>query len=281
MQAVKRQIWPLALVLVFYFVPLEVVKPPPFYIRDEGAWILVLVFLIVSLGFGTAALVFFVLSTATMVRRIGRPANVRSLRRTVTYAAWGAALALPVVAIVLGLTNPLYSLVYALLVGFYLVYAMPASRRLIAFRSAVNVRCTPEAAFALISDAHNWPRYLTELQVFEPLDTPLRVGSVVNERATFGRRVIDAQDVITSVEPNRKLAMRGGNAPESADMYEFRPIDDGTEISYTAKHRITVSESVIGGVFSRGADTELLLSRREKAMQRIKQILEAPAAATV
>lgn len=249
------------------------------YIRGE-ALVPAIAGLIVGLLFGIAALVFITLTLVTIVLRFGRPANIRDLHRTSTYAAFAAGLGLPVIAIVLALSNPLYALAYAVLVGAYVAYTMPISRRRLAYRSTITVRCTPEAAFALISEPHNWPRYLPDLQVVEPVDTPLRVGSIVSERGTAGRRVIEAQDEVTLVEPNRRLGTRGVNAPASG-LYEFKAVDAGTEISYTAEHTLFVSDAVIGGVLSRGANVQLLKSRREAAMQRIKHVLEAPPAATV
>ena len=279
----RRQVWPLALVVVFYVIPLQfLAKQPAIHIYGETALIPAIAGLIVGLLFGIASLVFITLTLVTIALRIGRPANIRNLRRTYTYAASAAGLGLPVVAIVLALTNPLYALAYAALVGVYLAYTMPGSRRRFGYRSTITVQCAPEAAFAFISDPHNWPRYLPELQVIEPFDIPLRIGSTVRERATFGRRVIEGQDEVTIVDPNRKFGMRvAGRKDVASDLYEFRPVDAGTEISYTAELRLPISEAVIGGVLSRGASVQLLSSRREAAMLRIKQILEAPPAATV
>lgn len=276
------QLWPIVLVLVFYVVPLELFTSlqPVILVQDETTGILVVGALVIASLFGVAALVLFGLALATSLLHTVRPAAITELRRTVTYAAWAGGLALPTVAILLGLANPLYALVYAVLVGFYLLYAIPGSRRLIAYRLSITVRCAPEAAFAFLSDPHNWPRYLPEVQVIEPVDAPIRVGSRVSERVTLGRRIFEGQDEITLVDPNRKLATRvvGGH---SADLYEFKPVDSGTQISYSAEHRLSVSEAVIGRVLRRGDIMKRLLSRRETVMQRIKQILEAPPVTTV
>lgn len=276
------QLWPLALVLVFYVVPLEFLtsRQLVIFVPDETTRILVVAVLAVAFLFGAAALVCVGLALATSLLQIVRPTPIADLRRAGTYAAWAGGLALPTVAILLALSNPLYALVYAVLVGFYLLYAMPGSRRLIGYRSSITVRCPPETAFAFISDPHNWRRYLPEIQVVDPIDAPLRVGSTVTERVTLGRRVVVGRDEITLVDPNRKLAMQAAGG-KATGFYEFKPVDAGTEISYSSEHRLSVSEAVIGGVLRRGALVKLLLSRREVAMQRIKQILEAPPATTV
>lgn len=282
-ESIKRQFWPVALMLVFVLVPLQLatMQPRTVYINDDASRILAIVVLIVVLISGVSTLALIGLTFGTRARGANRPIHIRDLRLTVRLTAWGAGTALPVVAILLALANPLYAVIYAALVGFYLLYVVPTSRRRIGYRSTVTVRSTPEAAFALISDPHNWPRYLPDLEVVEPIDTPLHVGSVVSERVTSGGQVVDGQDTVTLLEPNRKLGMKGLNTPGSVDLYELKPLDGGTEISYSVEHLLGVPEAVIGAVLSRGAIVAKLRARREKALQRIKEILEAPPAATV
>ena len=284
MSTLKSVFWPLAVVAVFVALPLEYLslRHSVYVITGAGPLILTGIVALLALLLIAASAVFFALAMLGIVLRFVRPSTISSLQRTAALLALAGGSFAGFIDLALGLFDSVFAaLVYALAIGLYLVFTIPASRRHIGYKSLITVRCTPEAAFALISNPRNWPRYETGLvEIREPLDAPLRVGSIVRERARIAGSVFDGEDEVTLIEPSRKLGFRVRTAG-STDLYEFTPVDGGTELSHTVDIPLSISDAVIGGALTRSASLERLLTRRKAIMQRIKEILEAPGPATV
>ena len=280
----KSALWWLGLLVVFVELPVEFMVLRAGLSSGDRSQAMVAVYVVAPAVFLNIALGAGVL--VWVIQRLtgsSRPGPATNVERSLRYMAISGGVVVVIVTILLGLTFPLGALVYAVAVAFYLVYTMPSSRRQFGYHTTITLRCTPEVAFALVADPRNWSRYSPDLQILEPIDTPLRVGSVVRQRVTVNARTLDEEDEITVIEPGRKLGMRVvvDGQVRHASTYEFRPADPGTEISFRSELFESVGVSLFGGALRRGEVLNLLRSRREKTMLRMKEILEAQPAATV
>ena len=163
----------------------------------------------------------------------------------------------------------------------YVLVWVPRTMRWVQYRSSVQARSTPLAAFELVSDPRNWHLYFPQLEVIEPLDKPLHMGSVIHDRVARDGYVIDADEVVVAFDPGRQFGTAIRKPRRSQGIYEFKEVDGGTEIEYTSWTVLTMAQAVLGVGLRRRSLTSKMIATRAPAMQRIKALLEAPGPATV
>lgn len=75
----------------------------------------------------------------------------------------------------------------------------------------IQIDRPPEDVWAVVSDPATHTAWRPALVEFHQLsDGPLEVGSRIRERIRWRGREIEIEDVVTALEPNRRLGMRGG-----------------------------------------------------------------------
>lgn len=195
-------------------------------------------------------------------------------------SAVGAVLLLVTLILFLAEWSWQLGLAFGALSAAYVAYSLPEATRRYSFRSVVIARCAPEAAFALVSDARNWPRYFPELTVQEPIDTPPHVGSVIRVVVVLPTVSLSADERVTVYEPPSRFATamvqsRGEGA------YEFGLAPGGTEVAYASRGVIGIRHALLGNAVLKPVVVGRMRARRELAMQAIKSILEAQPAAPV
>jgi hypothetical protein len=88
----------------------------------------------------------------------------------------------------------------ALLVAWILLCLLPPLRRR-GGRSSIQVACSPEAAFALVSDPQSWRLWTPELDLVESSEAPVRLGTIVRSRLQIEGRRLDANERVAIFEP--------------------------------------------------------------------------------
>lgn len=171
--------------------------------------------------------------------------------------------------------NPGALILYAALAVYLLAFVPPAMRRL-EFVSTMVVRCTPAAAFALVSDPNNWCRYAPQLELSSPVRTPVQVGDLIYDRIVSPDITHYAVERIVVSEPGVRFGTRiVGGGHGTTGVYEFVWADGSTHVTYSCRATLTLPEAWLGNGFRRAYITAKMKSARDDVMQRIKVLLEA------
>ena len=98
----------------------------------------------------------------------------------------------------------------------------------------IHVDKPPEDVWAVVSDPSTHTAWRPALVEFRQVsDPPLAVGSHIREKIRWRGRTIEIDDVVTALEPPRRLGMRGGwkAADFELDLL-LEPRDGGTLASF-------------------------------------------------
>lgn len=267
-------------VLLVFLAPVVLIMFGPIYVAPFGR-ALYIALLLASVLTGGPGLVLFGIAWIMRLRRGGKPARIEQLLQEQRLNAVGLGLFAATMTFALATNFTPLATIYAAAALAYVLWSVPSSTRRQSYRSAVVVRCTPEDAFALVSNPRNWPRYFPQLEVDEPVDAPSHVGSIIHVRVREGRQVVAADERVTELEAGRRFATAVVTPHANEGLYEFTPVADGTEIAYSFHGEMTVAQAVLGGAVNRNSLLKRMISQREEGMQRIKQLLEAPEPITV
>jgi hypothetical protein len=156
------------------------------------------------------------------------------------------------------------------LLAWILFCFLPPLRR-IDTRSSVQVACSPEAAFALVSDPQSWQLWTPELEHVEASEVPVRVGTIVRSRGRSEGSLLEGEDKVVVFDPpwrcgTEVLDVRG----TSSDLYEIAATDGGSLVTYTFRAMMPPEAAMLGSALQRRPSAE----RWRKKMLRIKQLLE-------
>jgi hypothetical protein len=184
-------------------------------------------------------------------------------------------------AILVGRSSWVWIPLEVAVVAWVLISIIPSMRR-VEMRSAVEVACSPAAAFDLVSDPRNWGRYFPELEVVGPVEHPVHPGTVIRTKVHLGASALNAEEIVTIYEPARRFGTEIPVPPHaSSGTYDFAPSVSGTAIAYTFRGSLSPIQSALGGWLLRGRLVEKMARRRGVAMREIKRLLEERPAGSV
>ncbi len=167
--------------------------------------------------------------------------------------------------------------------GWVLLW-LPRRMRRLGFRSTVDVRCTPQDAYAFISNPNNWHLYVPGLELREPVEAPVHIGTVIPLRMSRVREIpLEGEEEVIAYEPAWRFATRSRDDPGGGTgTYTFQPVTILTRIEYAYRADVPLTIALIGEA---GVGRWLLIrnmrKNRDRAMNRIKDLLEGRGAATV
>jgi len=100
--------------------------------------------------------------------------------------------------------------------------------------STVTVARPPAAVFPWLIEADKVPRWMTGLQVYEPLDPgPLRVGSRIRQVLLVRGHELRFELEVAQLEPPRAAVLRfEGSGFKAANEYEVGGAEDGARITW-------------------------------------------------
>lgn len=237
--------------------------------------------LLVSAAAGTVAFVLFCVAAAVGARRRARPATrPGEVEREVNYIVASGAAVVLAIALLISPYGWQWAVAYAGIALVYIAIWVPPAMRRIGFRTSIVAGCTRNEAFALVSDPRNWHRYFPNLQVFEPIQLPLKVGDLIHDRVDAGSLVLEAWEQVVAAEPGRRFGTAvTPNKRKSSGVYELNDVPGGTEIAYVYDATLMLGEAILGSGPARSSLVGKLLAQREASLQRIKQLLEGQPAA--
>jgi hypothetical protein len=162
--------------------------------------------------------------------------------------------------------------------AWFLLWVPTRSRR-VDLTAEIEARCSPQAAFDLVSDPRNWSSYFPELTA-ATLDGPIGQGSVIQLQMTRQEGwVVDAEERVTAFEPGRRFATAIIGLPRLATgSYGFEAVAGGTRIIYTYRSVMPLATALLGGRIGLGRKMAI---NRGRGMARVKQLLEGEAATSV
>jgi len=172
---------------------------------------------------------------------------------------------------------------YLCLAGLWVLVWTPRANRTVLMRSAVKVRCSPRAAFDLVSNPNNWPLYVPEIELAQPVEVPVSLGTVIHDRVRReGKIAVEADEEVVALEPGVRFGTAIQMDPQrSSGTYEFEPVDGGTIIEYTSRSLLSLPAAVFGIALRRAAIVSQMSERRKETLARIKQLLEEPGSSPV
>jgi hypothetical protein len=189
-----------------------------------------------------------------------------------SYVGLGVLLLAP--AALVSVAPQLWAPVEVAVLAWILVSITPSMRR-VEMQSAVDVACSPAAAFDLVSDPRNWRRYIPELEVLGSVEHPVHPGTVIRTRIHRGDTALTAEEIVTIYEPARRFGTEIPVSPHaSSGTYDFAPSISGTAIAYTFQGSLSPIQSALGGWLLRGRLVKKMARRRGAAMKEIKRLLE-------
>ena len=101
--------------------------------------------------------------------------------------------------------------------------------------STVTVAKPPAEVFAWLLDADKVPRWMTGLEVYEPLDPgPLRVGSRIRQELLVSGQLLRFELEVTRLEPPRQAVLRfEGSGFKAANEYDVSETEGGAQVTWT------------------------------------------------
>jgi hypothetical protein len=167
---------------------------------------------------------------------------------------------------------------YLGLVIIWVLLWTPSRNRLIVVRTAVQVNCTPQAAFELVSNPTNWSRYAPEIELAQPVEVPVRLGTVIHDRVRRdGKITVVADEEVVALESGARFGTAIQRDPQSSSgVYEFVPTAGGTSIEYTHRSVMSLPAAIFGMALRRASLMKQMSERRAQSLARIKRLLEEP-----
>lgn len=271
----REMLWRAAPPLLFVGLPVYVLSIQRAEPPNQG-WLEAVVVILAG-AFLVPAFIFIALSVAKGFFALGAPRQIRDVDRSQRYTALGYGCLVASLTLVMATTYPAVAGFYGAAALAWALWCVPQPTRRLEYRLQISVRCSPQAAFELVSSPRNWHRYLPELDVLEPVDTPVRAGSLVHTVVRQGWFVISGDEQVIEYEPGRRFGTADTSQQPAVGIYEFSPAEGGTEIVWTYWSVMPYSVAVLGGALRRRALIAQFNKRRLRALQAMKALLEAPA----
>jgi uncharacterized protein YndB with AHSA1/START domain len=136
--------------------------------------------------------------------------------------------------------------------------------------NTVTIARPPDVVFAFVSDGLNAPKWRSGV-----LDIALVAGSGVGAawkqgvKGPGGRR-IDADYIVTSYEPERRLAFRATAGPvRPTGDFTLEAVPEGTKLTFSLDVELTgIKKLLMGGQVQKTMDAEVA------ALARLKEVVE-------
>src|SRR5215204_1639507 len=99
--------------------------------------------------------------------------------------------------------------------------------------SAVDVAAPPAEVFPWLLDADRVPRWMTGLEVYEPLDPgPLRVGSRIRQELSVSGQQLRFELRVAELDPPRGAVLRfEGSGFKAANEYSVADAPEGSKVT--------------------------------------------------
>jgi carbon monoxide dehydrogenase subunit G len=107
--------------------------------------------------------------------------------------------------------------------------------------STVSVDRPPADVFPWLIDADKVPRWMTGLQVYEPLDPPpLRVGSRIRQELSVSGHLLRFELRVAELDPPRRAVLRfAGSGFEAANEYAVEASGSGSRVTWVIEGETT------------------------------------------
>ncbi|MFO7571957.1 MAG: SRPBCC family protein [Gaiellaceae bacterium] len=129
---------------------------------------------------------------------------------------------------------------------------------------SIRIDRSPEDVWAIVSDLDTHTTWRPALVEFRQLsDGPLEVGTRIREVLRWRKREIEIEDVVTALEPPRRLGFRGGwSAADFEVEFRLEPDGEGTRVTmdwplYPKSLLMRVAAPFLKGTMGRATAEEL------------------------
>ena len=143
--------------------------------------------------------------------------------------------------------------------------------------STVTVAKPPADVFPWLLDADKVPRWMTGLEVYEPLEPgPLHVGSRIRQELSVSGQQLRFQLEVAELDPPRRAVLRfEGSGFKAANEYVVREAAGGAEVTWvisgdTTSFKAKLIAPIVQAKLQEKLDTDL---------GRLRALLEGEAAA--
>ena len=144
---------------------------------------------------------------------------------------------------------------------------------MIRVENSVVVNCSPEEAFAIATKMERWPEWNDATLAVMDYEGPPTTGTTYTEVTSFLGRKMEADYLITTFEPGRKLAMKTASGPIYGEGYvTFEPVAGGTKITEFLAAEPGKFFRLVGPLLAKG-----LKRQRAIALNNLKALIEAEA----
>jgi hypothetical protein len=216
-------------------------------------------------------------------RRIGGPPRPGAAEEELRLAAIGIGCFVVAESFIVAVIDWRVATVYFGLAVLWVLFWTPRGNRTIVMRSAVEVRCSPQAAFELVSNPNNWHLYVPEIELAHPVEIPVHLGTVIHDRVRRdGKITVEASEEVVALEPGARFGTAIQRDPQaSSGIYQFEPAAGGTRIEFTHRSVLSLPAAIFGIAFRRAAILRQMSERRAQTLVRIKLLLEESGATSV
>jgi hypothetical protein len=184
-----------------------------------------------------------------------------------------AGLALILVNFVIGL--PVMGLVLLGIAILWSLWWIPVAHRTLEVAARAVFRVPPSSVAAVMFDVSQQPRWIESL-VAADLETPglLRTGSVIKQTVLLGSHQLVARTRVTELDPGRRLVLTlVVNHAQPADVIDLQRHENGTLVTYSGGHRLTLAGAVLGG-WRLPWLRRRFSARRAASLERLRPLVE-------
>lgn len=137
--------------------------------------------------------------------------------------------------------------------------------------TSVQINRPVAEVFNYMADPTKWPEWNSIVEESRPSETPLRVGTKIQQRGKFLGRKIESTFEVLEYEPNKRLVTKTDSPFLTKITSTFESEGGGTRV-------VTVIEGEPGGFFKLGEPILVRIAKKQFQAQldTAKELLEAP-----